>query len=68
MSYGRTNNAKKSTSETPYGLVYESEVDAPTEIAVAFHRVMHFEAMTNDIHYRVRKSVAKVKTDSINNL
>lgn len=39
---------KVATRETPFGLVYDSELVAPTEIVVASHRVKHFELTTND--------------------
>lgn len=50
-----------STCETPFGLVYGSEVVAPIEIVVVSHGVRHFEMTTNDKQRCVDMNLVELK-------
>lgn len=58
---GRWTKELDNTGETPFRLVYGSEVVTPTEIVVDSHRVNNFEATFNDEHRCIELDLVEVK-------
>lgn len=51
----------------PFGLVYGSEVVTPREIAVASHRVKHFEETTKDEYSHLELDLMDEKDARLSN-
>lgn len=52
---------KKTTSETPFGLVYDSEIAVRQRFIMSSHRVKHFEVALNDEQRRVELDLVEAK-------
>lgn len=61
LSLGRANDSKNVTSETPLGMVYDSEGVTLTEIAIPSRWVKHFEATLNDKQRNIHLNLVEAK-------